>query len=359
MMDGMENKETSRDPTDALGLALAPGSAHYRAYVGYPFKYDLVAAMQFNLLTFLGLREHHRVLDVGCGSLRAGRLLIPYLLANHYFGIEPEEWLLTKGIQHETGRELIELKGAAFQYRSDFCLTSFGVHFDFILAQSIFSHAGVHDIRKCLSEAANCLAPEGLVVASFVLDKNDYSGSEWVYPICVGYTESMMKQLARESGLECMLIDWPHPNAQTWALYWRGDTRQRPSDPTYRYSKPSVSAVEPDFVEEDSGLGFFDGLWDVGDSWLAFGWAVDPLANRPADAVLIVQDKRMIASARVDVERPDVAKARGDAFLRCGFQARLSKCLMRCGGELKCYAYQRGQGKALRLSGTMYPDLER
>ena len=56
------------------------GSLDYREYVGTSETYDIGGAIQFNLLTTLGLREHHRLLDVGCGSLRAGRLFIPYLL---------------------------------------------------------------------------------------------------------------------------------------------------------------------------------------------------------------------------------------------------------------------------------------
>jgi hypothetical protein len=52
---------------------------HHRAFVGQPQRYDVAAASQFALLFLLGLREHHRVLDFGCGSLRLGRLLIPYL----------------------------------------------------------------------------------------------------------------------------------------------------------------------------------------------------------------------------------------------------------------------------------------
>ena len=45
---------------------------HYKAYVGPPSVYDLVGAMQFNLLTSFGLRDFHKLLDIGCGSLRAG-----------------------------------------------------------------------------------------------------------------------------------------------------------------------------------------------------------------------------------------------------------------------------------------------
>src|SRR5207302_381599 len=56
-----------------LGLGLKPGDPHYRAYVGPPEDYDLIAAMTFNLLTTLCLRQHHSLLDIGCGSLRIGR----------------------------------------------------------------------------------------------------------------------------------------------------------------------------------------------------------------------------------------------------------------------------------------------
>ncbi|MBK5117071.1 MAG: hypothetical protein JJE23_09160 [Thermoleophilia bacterium] len=48
-----------------------------RGYVGPPEYFDLITAMSFGLLTVLGLRERHRLLDIGCGSLRVGRVLIP------------------------------------------------------------------------------------------------------------------------------------------------------------------------------------------------------------------------------------------------------------------------------------------
>ena len=46
---------------------LKPGDRHYKAFVGPIEEYDLMAAMQFNLLTALGLRQHHSLLDVGFG----------------------------------------------------------------------------------------------------------------------------------------------------------------------------------------------------------------------------------------------------------------------------------------------------
>jgi SAM-dependent methyltransferase len=349
----MSDKQVSE--ADVLGSQLPPGSNHYRAFVGYPLKYDLIAAMQFNLLTSLGLREHHHVLDLGCGSLRAGRLLIPYLLPNCYYGLEPEEWLVEDGIRYNTGRDLIEIKSPHFQYRSDFSLTAFGVQFDFILAQSIFSHASPSQIRKCLSEAAACLAPGALLVASFVLDKEDYDGDTWVYPTCIGYTESGMKRFAAEAALECTLIDWPHPNAQSWALFWRSGTRGKPRDPTYLYAKPCVHELQTQPVEEDSGAGFLDGVWDVGDCWLLYGWAVDQDRNCPTDFVLVTQGNQVIASGRIEVERTDVAAVLGDTLLRSGFRVRLAKDIPRAGHELRCYGYISETGKMFALAGSFMP----
>jgi len=79
-----------RNYTVEQAAALAPGDQHYRAFVGPTYRYDLIGAQQFALLYLLGLRETHRLLDFGCGSLRLGRMAIPYLLEGHYFGIEPE-----------------------------------------------------------------------------------------------------------------------------------------------------------------------------------------------------------------------------------------------------------------------------
>ncbi len=201
-----------------LGKNLAAGSRHYRAFVGPPKKYDLVSAMQFNLLTFLGLREHHSLLDIGCGSLRGGKLFVPYLLPGRYFGIEPEQWLIEEGIKNELGKDLAEMKQPAFSNDDNFTLSIFGRKFDFILAQSIFSHASQPQIRRCLSEAAKVMKRTSVFAATFVKGEEDYVGNEWVYPGCATYTLERMIGLTEEVGLICRPIDWPHPNRQTWVV---------------------------------------------------------------------------------------------------------------------------------------------
>ncbi|MCB1919738.1 MAG: glycosyltransferase [Candidatus Competibacteraceae bacterium] len=197
--------------------SLQPGDKHYRAYVGRVENYDVVSALQFNLLTLLGLREQHYLLDLGCGSLRGGRLFIPYLQSGHYFGIEPNEWLIQEGIAHEIGMEQIALKQPCFAHNDDFNLDVFGsdAHFDFILAQSIFSHAGPSQIRHCLASARKALKSSGLLIATFGERTEDQAVDEWVYPGLNFYRWSAFAQYCAEAGLHCRKLDWPHPQ-QTW-----------------------------------------------------------------------------------------------------------------------------------------------
>ena len=110
--------------------------------------------MVFNLLTSAGLRQDHKLLDIGCGSLRVGRLLIPYLNEGNYFGIEPNRWLVADGIKNEIGPSQIKIKKTTFSFATN--LNSFSEHIglDYGFAQSIFSHCGTDLILKWLNQAS-------------------------------------------------------------------------------------------------------------------------------------------------------------------------------------------------------------
>lgn len=216
--------DDSQQESQVRSLHSKTGSRNYRAFVGPPEKYDLVASMQFNLLTLFGLREYHYLLDIGCGSLRAGKLFIPYLLSGRYYGIEPEKWLVEEGIKHELGKEIVSLKRPSFSNDPDFNLSAFDQKFDFIIAQSIFSHAAPQQIRKCLSEAHKVLVPNGIFAFTFKQGSENYTGDEWCYPGCIQYTPQFIRDLVVESGLHFELINWQHPNYQKWAVAVRSES---------------------------------------------------------------------------------------------------------------------------------------
>jgi SAM-dependent methyltransferase len=207
------------DNREDLGVGLKPGDPHYRAYVGPPEDYDLIAAMTFNLLTTLGLRQHHSLLDVGCGSLRIGRLLIPYLNRGKYFGVEPNNWLVEAGIEHELGKDVVEIKRPTFFFSGlPETVVQANVSFNFALAQSIFSHCGLDLINGWLSAISRSLAPDGALVATFLVGEEDSARTGWIYPECVNYQPQTLERAAAEVNLRFEILDWKHPR-QTWALF--------------------------------------------------------------------------------------------------------------------------------------------
>jgi SAM-dependent methyltransferase len=195
---------------------LRPGDSHYRAYVGPPDRYDFMSATQFALLHATGLREGHRVLDFGCGSLRLGRLLIPFLREGRYFGIDPNRWLIEDAIDRELGRDIIRLKSPCFAYNDDFDCSTFGSTFDFVVAQSIVTHCGPDLFRKLMKSLEAVLAPDGLALFSYIRDEDGRAeppADGWHYPTCVAYTQQQVALFLEEARLVGTPLPWFHPRA--------------------------------------------------------------------------------------------------------------------------------------------------
>lgn len=205
------------------GLDRRIGERHYRAYVGPAEAYDLLASHQFAALHRCGIREDHALLDIGCGSLGAGRLAMAYLLPGRYFGIEPERWLIEAGIREEIGREFVRMKQPSFDQNAEFNLGIFRRQFDFLLAHAIFTHATKNQLEKCFAEARRVLKPEGVFVATFQEGDIDYEGDQWVYPEQACYTLAYIEAAAGRAGLLCKFPEWSHPIGQTWFVLHHPD----------------------------------------------------------------------------------------------------------------------------------------
>jgi SAM-dependent methyltransferase len=199
----------------------------YMAYVGPAAQYDFMGATQFRLLTTLGLRASHDVLDIGCGSLRTGRFLICYLDKGHYYGIEPNEWLIEDAVNEQIGNDLIRIKEPHFDHNADFRTDVFSRQFDFIIAQSIFSHTGSDLIETALSNIRDSLDISGIAAVTFVEGIKDFQGAGWVYPEAVRYRRTTIRKMLRDSGLYARRIPWYHPR-QTWYILAKSNKRLPP-----------------------------------------------------------------------------------------------------------------------------------
>lgn len=232
---------------------LKAGDEHYTAFVGPPHQYDFMGATQFRLLCELGLRDHHHVLDFGCGSLRAGRLLITYLQPDRYFGIEPNRWLIDEAIAKEIGQDMVRIKRPRFSHSDAFTASVFDETFDFIVAQSIFSHAGPTIVRRALASFAERLKPGGICAVTFVVGGKaaPTPGEGWLYPACVRYRREAIRDFVEDAGLLGMPIPWFHPR-QVWFLL----ALNRESLPTAREARLLHGAVlrAPEFRSSVTNL---------------------------------------------------------------------------------------------------------
>lgn len=241
--------DDKRDLTVEEAAALQAGENHYRAYVGPPNRFDFMSATQFSLLFANGLRDHHRVLDFGAGSLRLGRLLIPYLRPNRYYAVEPNRWLVEDAIEHELGRDAVDLKQPVFSEQDDFSCAGLGATFDFIMAQSIVTHCGPDLFQTLMTSFASVLNDDGLVLFSYwntpvELPKAPPNG--WIYPGSVKYTEDQVEAFLAKAGLHGAPIPWYHPGA-SWYLASKSAARL-PSEAERRLLAGAV-LFDPQFAK--------------------------------------------------------------------------------------------------------------
>ncbi len=204
---------------------------NYKAFVGPARQYDLRGAMQFSMLCAMGLREDHRLLDIGCGSLRGGRLLISYLAAGGYTGLEPNRWLVEEGIDRHLGRDALALKEPTFLYNETFDVSDLEP-FDFVVAQSIASHTGPEMTQALIGAARQALAPSGLAMIDFVhhhrdgimvdRDRGVPCEEGWIYPDCVGYRPGTIARWLKEAGLHGVPLAWYHPRQTWWVMAHEG-----------------------------------------------------------------------------------------------------------------------------------------
>lgn len=130
-----------------------PPTYNHRSYVGPEHNYYVFGPQVFiNLLRFAGVQPDNKLLDVGCGSLRVGRLLIPYLNEGCYYGIEPAEEHLMAGFDEELSPAAIK-KAPSFHVATDFTTPEdWPARFDIVCAIQVFIHCGPEQLEDFLTK---------------------------------------------------------------------------------------------------------------------------------------------------------------------------------------------------------------
>lgn len=184
---------------------------------------------QFEYLVGQGLAPHHRMLDVGCGSLRGGVHFVGYLEDDRYHGLDINPQLLEAG-REELARAGLGERRVQLIADTAFSFGRFGERFDFALAQSVFTHLPFNSIMRCLSEMEKVLVEGGRFYATFFLNHGRRLNIEpYVETEAITtqpdadpfyYDPDMFRWAVEGSTLDYELIgDWGHPRNQQMLLF--------------------------------------------------------------------------------------------------------------------------------------------
>jgi SAM-dependent methyltransferase len=136
----------------------------YKHYGGGAW--DVQGQRQLDFLREAGLRPQHYLLDVGCGTLRGGVKLVPYLDTGHYWGVDSNPEALAGGREAiaEVG---LESKHPHLVHLIDFDFESLDRQFDYYLAYSLFTELPLNPIIRCVMNIGRVLVSGARFYATF------------------------------------------------------------------------------------------------------------------------------------------------------------------------------------------------
>ncbi|PVE07541.1 class I SAM-dependent methyltransferase [Streptomyces scopuliridis] len=170
-----------------------------------------LGAMQFDYLLGHGLRPEHRMLEIGCGNLRAGWRFIRHLEPGHYYGIDispdilaaAQDTMVREGLQNRLPT-LTPVRDLTLRFLPD-------AHFDVVHAHSVFSHSPLTVIEECFANVGRVMAPGGWF--DFTFDRTEGKEHQVLREDFYYRTETLIA-LAEKHGLAArFMADWeelPH-----------------------------------------------------------------------------------------------------------------------------------------------------
>jgi len=176
--------------------------------------WDKIGNLQFEFLVSSGLQPQHKMLDIGCGTLRGGRHFIRYLNSDNYYGLDISQ----KAI--EFGEQLIKKEGLfnkhprlVLSQHKDLKFGEFeGEKFDFLLAQSVFTHLMPEHIEECFQHIGRLMDQNSVFFFTF----NEFSKFKQTGLKDFCYPFSFLQEIAKKYGftLKNKSDEYPHPRGQ-------------------------------------------------------------------------------------------------------------------------------------------------
>jgi hypothetical protein len=198
-------------------------------FFGIPVKdFEVGGREQLRYLQWAGLRCDSKLVDIGCGVLRAGYWIIGLLDPNCYCGIEPHPERLQIGIQRILDPGTMERKRPRFDNNAQFDTSVFSEKFDFFLAYSIWTHASKPQIQTMLDGFLRDSTDQGKFLTTYLPAnwmRRDYRGDKWYgtsheseVPGCIGHDFKWIGAECEARGLRVSKLARDVTHGQSWLL---------------------------------------------------------------------------------------------------------------------------------------------
>ena len=174
-----------------------------------------IGKLQFEFLKSRGLSQSDRLLDLGCGTLRGGQYFIDFLDPDRYVGMDINENLIEEG-KEKIETKTCERKMPRFIVNTDLTFSELdGEVFDYILAQSVFTHLPRSQIVECFENVHNIMNTESELYAT-IFTEQDHGGLKSGLNNYTYDTEQFM-DMAEKNGLSANMLsveEYIHPRRQ-------------------------------------------------------------------------------------------------------------------------------------------------
>lgn len=175
-----------------------------------------IGQKQFSYLLAHGLKPSDRLLEIGCGNLRAGWRLIDYLDADNYTGTDIAPSVLASAKAVVAERHL-ESKNPTLLLVDEMSLTVLADRsFDVIHAHSVFTHLSLDIIDACVATAARLLKPEGFFDFTYLAGSGNVKLEDFYYQ------PDQLEEIAQSHGFRAERMgDWQYSQQKMRLRPWR------------------------------------------------------------------------------------------------------------------------------------------
>jgi SAM-dependent methyltransferase len=174
-----------------------------------------IGQMQFDYLVSHGLKPGMRMLEIGCGNLRAGRLFIDHLDVGDYYGVDISPDILLAA-QRTLAAEGLQDKLPHLTLIQDLKLAFLPTgHFDVVHAHSVFSHSPIEVIEECLAHVGRVMKPDGFF--DFTFDRTEGAEHQVLREDFYYRTETLVALAGRYGLTGQFMTDWeelPHQQSK-------------------------------------------------------------------------------------------------------------------------------------------------